>query len=747
MSVMLRREWKSVFHSLWGYGFLGLFAFVFGITATVFHFSLGYTNFEFGLPYYCIAAALSLPLLTVPLFRREHRGEGRQLLGMLPVTAGDWILGKLLCMICVFGVLCFAAVLLPLILHWLVGVELLSAYLALFSFLLFGLALLMIEAFVSVAVKRTTVAWIVSYAIPVALVLINNLADLIPVAGVKTSVEYLSLFGATTPFVFARIDLRVWILYASLAALFFFLTYFHGKKNMEATPVRGKKHGTLLLVSGLLVIALCLNAGAWLIPGRYRTYDATSTKLYTLADSTKDFLSAIDEDVTLYLVKETGDDQRFEYFLNRLTQHSKHLTLKTVKLEDSTALLEKVGVTADQLTSVGYCLVAESAKRSEIVDYNSLFYYETANSALTQLGLSKMSASDYYQWLNTFYSYANQSEDYLPYLDAILNDTHMYFQGQGIICAMLEYVLADVIPGHYALTGHGEMEFGTSMMAGMITTYGEVYGILDVTSVTEIPADAASLLIIDPAEDYTAQEIEMLKRYLARGGQVTVVTGEKHLAMPNLMSLMADYGMSASAGAVGIDEEVKVEAAEGEEPTTNLQRVSSVKVTPNLEHDAFAAGVTESALAPVITNGNAISFSKTSDASLIQTALLTTSAKAFVGEDRSTQGQQVVAAAAETSDGAHLLWFTGAESYAVKISDWSKNENAVYNVFCLYMVENWASLNYRSTVKNPAATLYQVNYSTPEGSQPVLFGIVAIGAIPLTLLCVGLVLCYRRKKA
>ena len=145
MSTMLRREWRSVFHSLWGYGFLALFAFVFGLMATVFHSTYGYTNFEFGLPYYGVAAALSFPLLTVPFFRRAHRGEEDQLLGMLPISAKDWILGKLLCLVCVWSAACAVSALYPLVLHWMVGVSLPSAYLSLLVLYLFGLALLLVQ--------------------------------------------------------------------------------------------------------------------------------------------------------------------------------------------------------------------------------------------------------------------------------------------------------------------------------------------------------------------------------------------------------------------------------------------------------------------------------------------------------------------------------------------------------------------------------------------------------------------------
>ena len=388
MSTMLRKEWRSVLHSLWGYGFLALFFLLFGIMATVFHCSYGYTNFEFGLPYYCLAAALSFPLLTVPMFRREHRGEGDQLLGMLPLSAKDRILGKLLCLVSLFCVVCAVSALFPLVLHWMTGVALPSAYLSLLVFLLFGLALLMIEAFVSMTVKNTVVAWIVSYGIPVLLVLINNLADLIPVAFIKTAVEYLSLVGATTPFVFSLVDLRVLILYGSVAALFFLLSYFFGKKK-AGEPAPKRKGRGVLFVSVLVLCGLLLNVGVALIPSRFRTMDGTPTNLYTLSDGAKKFLSEIDEDVTLYLVKESGDDRRFEYFLERLAAQNKHLTLKTVKLEDSAEILSKVGATTvipskifeTAAMGVPILLGVDGEARSIIEQYGAGLFYEPENKA------------------------------------------------------------------------------------------------------------------------------------------------------------------------------------------------------------------------------------------------------------------------------------------------------------------------------------------------------------------------------
>lgn len=746
MRAIWKREWKALFHGMWGYGFLGLFALAVGVTVTLYHFVYGYTNVEFGLPYYGVALALTLPLMTVPLFRGDHKGEGRQLIRMLPVTAKEWVVGKLLCPISIWSLACGILAVLPLIVSLFGTAELPSAYVSLLVLYLLGLALLMIEIFLSMSLKNTAAAWILSYGVPVALFVIHKLCELLPSSVLGTYLSYLSLFGGTTPFVFSFVDLRVVALYVSVFALFFLLSYRRGVKLFDGQERKTEEKRGLWTVAWVLVAALALNLAVGLIPGRFRTADVSEAGYYTLQDGTKAFLDDLDEDVTLYLIDADGDDQRFEYFLERMAQYSPHLTLKTVPLADSGELLAKVGATVDQMASVGYCIVAESQKRVEIIDYNSLFYYETQNSSLQQLGLTQMSVSEYYSWINNLYSYANQNEGYLTYLEALLYDTYMKFQGQGILCSMLEYVTADVIPHAYVLTGHGETEFSSSLISDMVVKYGRQYDVLDLNAVSQIPAEVSCLLILAPTEDYSAAEIEMLRAYLDRGGQITLVTSAANLAMPNLMSLTAAYGMSATTETVGIDVEVKNETAEGEEPTISTERSSAVKVTANVAHDAFAVGVGESSLAPVITNGNAISFTKTDDPSLTHGALLTTE-KAYLGEDSTTAGRYVLAAAAETSKGAHLLWFTGAESYTVSMTNGSVDADYVYNVFCLYMVEAWSSLNYRSHVEMPEATLYQLEYSSPSDAQTSVFGILLIGAIPLTLIVSGALIRYKRKKA
>ena len=86
MIAILKRELRSLCHSMYGILFFGLFLFACGIFMSVFHFSYGYGNFEFVLSYMTVALLLLLPLLSVPLFYFEARQGTDRLLESLPIS-------------------------------------------------------------------------------------------------------------------------------------------------------------------------------------------------------------------------------------------------------------------------------------------------------------------------------------------------------------------------------------------------------------------------------------------------------------------------------------------------------------------------------------------------------------------------------------------------------------------------------------------------------------------------------------
>lgn len=513
------------------------------------------------------------------------------------------------------------------------------------------------------------------------------------------------------------------------------------RNHQEKKASRGLRIAVALAVLG----ALLLNTLLLLAPDLVVMRDQTDGDLYTVSDEMQRFLDGMSEDVTVYLIEAGASDKKFEYYVERLAQSSERLSLKRADAKDCESLLLQKNLSADSIANLGYCLIVESEKRFELLDYSSMFYYEITNSTLNNMGLTKVSVSEY----QAYATYFSQDEQYAQYLSYLLTESYQCFQGEALLAAVLEYVTAEVIPVHYVLTGHGEADFAQTALAEIYTYNGSAYQSLDLRGVGEIPSDAATVLSIAPQTDYSEAEIRAMRSYLERGGQIVFVTDEENLAMPNLMSLMATYGMTAEGGAV---KEWVTREEEGEDgETETIEEASdSVTITVNTAHDALAALDQLSGIpSPVITGGNSLTLDQNALPSLLVYPLLITSEHAFVGDESEEKSVHTLAAAAETADGAHLLWFTGADSFLALASEITDSADPrLSNDYCVYMTVTWANLTYESHLPEISDKRYESGYLQATNSDATVFLVFFIVLIPLTVVGVGFgVLHWRKKRA
>ncbi len=511
-----------------------------------------------------------------------------------------------------------------------------------------------------------------------------------------------------------------------------------------------KQNCRLHLVAVLALIGLLLaNVGLILLPNRFVRLDMTKAKTYTLADESKTFLQNMTEEVTLYAIYGDERDQKFEYFLENMAEEGKTLNLEWLPFDKSSTLFDRAGVDPSDregLKSLPYCLIMESSKRLEMVDYYSLFYYENDNTTLMSfLGLTEntMSYRDYQQYYYQLYQYSLQNSQYEQYLYALSNDSTLYFRGEGVICATLEYVLADRIPTQYVITGHGEATVEETILERLLSLYGESYIPLTLTEGGRIPYDASAVLIPTPTVDYSVWETELLRAYLEQGGTVVLVSDDKLFAMPNLTALLASYGLSATTDIICVEKEV----TEDDGVTVEKIITSEVEVKVHADHDALAGAMGESSLAPVITDGNAIVFAENGDDSLIHTSLLTTSEGAFLQGKSETNASYTLAATAENNKGARLVWFTGGGSFGLSNKNAAVGDVSVFNNFCLYLTMQWSGLTYETTLTPAKASVYQSSYLESNAGTTVAFGIFGVILLPATVILTGVVIGYRRKKA
>ncbi|MBR2354722.1 MAG: Gldg family protein [Clostridia bacterium] len=748
MRAVFTKELKDFLRGRKGWCILALLMLANGAFLTYFHFYLGNTRYEILLEAMMTVVGFLLPLWVVPRMNEERGGEQACFLASLPLTKKEIFFGKLWASVAILFGMTVLLGLSPLVLCFFGATHLLYTYLALTVAFLLGCAILFAVAFLSVLFRKQLYAWIASYGFLAALMLLSFLAG--RTSGVwKTVFEFLSLTDLFSPLGYGlfRWEIPLWYLAVSLAFLCAILLFL-GKRGEMRFGGKGMLSGVLACV---LIAASTVST---FLPASARALDLSAEKTMSVSVTTEKYLEGIKNDVTLYLLtddmsEDPYEDPAFEAFLDRYASCGDHIALKRIPVSESGSLLAEFGATPSE--KYGYCIIAKSDKRAQVVQYSDMLYYKM-NSGIPlptevalQLGTSQIPtqfhASYYRTYLALLEQLAELDTSFITYYYTFLNQAKLHFVGETLLNQLVEYVSFEIIPTSYVLVGHGESDMKGLLLGNLITGYKA----LELSSVQQVPADAASVLLLSPNVDYTAEEVRMLREYLNRGGSLTVITGEANLSMPNLMSLLSAYGLSAEKGSIRAEIEEKDKDGNVKQVVTD-----SVPVYVNENHDALteldSMGLTKGAIG--ITGGNAISFRKTDDPTLITTALLTTVDTAFAS-DQSAKSSYILGAAAETADGAHLVWFTGAKSYLLTKADITENskESIVYPLLCPYVTSMWTDLRNTSSVAEIPATLYEEPYLQATDTNMIVFGISSVLLIPACLVAAGVIRCYKRKKA
>lgn len=149
MIAVFKHELRSYFHSLTAYVF-GAFLLVFvGIGSVLYNLQAAVSNFEFVLSFGAMIFVVIVPILTMRVIAEERRQKTDQLLYALPITTTQVILGKYLALLVVYLVpLCIISFY-PLIFSRFGDVYLLTAYGSIAAFFVMGAALIALGVFIS----------------------------------------------------------------------------------------------------------------------------------------------------------------------------------------------------------------------------------------------------------------------------------------------------------------------------------------------------------------------------------------------------------------------------------------------------------------------------------------------------------------------------------------------------------------------------------------------------------------------
>lgn len=480
-------------------------------------------------------------------------------------------------------------------------------------------------------------------------------------------------------------------------------------------------------VSVAVVVAmLILNVGAAFLIGSNTFSDMTDSKLYTISEETKKFNSSLDEKVTISVINADRSNTQFELFMKRYAESGENISLEYLNTADDSKFLSEHGITAESSVTP-YSILVSSEKRSQFIDFYSMYYYSNA-----ALGISQMSYSQY----NYYYSLFSSSESYAEYLYNLTYGSELYFCGEKAITSTVEYVTLDHIPHSYFLTGHGEDDAYEGKFASLLTYMSYAYGVLDITSAEAIPEDADCIMINTPSEDYSDAETEIILDYMKNGGRLLLITEKENLAMKNLMSIAEYYGATASQELI-VEE---VESTDEDDGETEPDEHTFAPVF-NTDHDVFGSYGGDYNVK--ISNANPITVSEDLRPSQLVTPILTTSDKAHLdGSDNKGVYNVGIAVEEETDDGnSRMVWFSSADTFN------DEEKASTDNLSLLVYAMTWMGKSYTSALGEISAPLFEdPMLNVPSGSA-VFLAIVLIFIIPITLIVIGVVIYVKRKRA
>lgn len=254
---------------------------------------------------------------------------------------------------------------------------------------------------------------------------------------------------------------------------------------------------TALVLAIIVIVNLVINQ----LPSTYTKIDLSDTKLFTISDETKNLVSKLEDDVTIYLVAQAGSENKT---IIELLDKYKALSSNVKVVYKDPALNPNFvsAYTKDDLNENS--LIVESAKRSKVIDYSSIFQTTT---------------------------------DYTTY------ESKTNFDGEGQLTSAIDFVTSNNLPIIYTLEGHNEQAL-SSQLKEAIEKQNITIASLSLVTNDVVPADCKALLIYSPIKDISEEESKKIADYLNKGGNAFIVSGYTEDELTNFNNLLATYGVA-----------------------------------------------------------------------------------------------------------------------------------------------------------------------------------------------------------
>lgn len=475
-------------------------------------------------------------------------------------------------------------------------------------------------------------------------------------------------------------------------------------KEMGSIDKKSLKNGSYSMGITAIVIAVLvvINLIVGQIPEKYTQVDVSTQKLYTISDTTEKYLKDMNTDITIYHIVQSGkEDSVLEKMLTRYEEESKH-----IKVEKKDPVLYPnftSQYTSDDVADNSLIVVA--GEKSKVISYSDL--YET-------------------------------EMDYTTYQT---NTTG--FDGEGQIDSAISYVTSENLPVIYTLEGHEELELNSSLTDSLQKANYDVQS-LNLLTQDAVPKDTGCLMIAAPQKDLSEEEAQKIITYMEAGGKVMIFTEYTGTDMPNLKSVLENYGVTTGDGVI----------MEGDTGHYIMQR--PYYIVPTIDSSDITSDIKSNnryVLAPISQPVKTLSdyrdtlqissLLSTSDKAYIKTDVqnMTTYEKEDSDEEGSFQVGVSVTEQVDDDNTTQLVCF-GCASLLDEATDQQVSGG---NTDLVLAALGWMCENDAPVIDVTSKSL-TMSYLTVPQFDAAYWSIIVCGVIPVVFLLIGTVIWFKRRK-
>ena len=476
------------------------------------------------------------------------------------------------------------------------------------------------------------------------------------------------------------------------------------KNTREQFGTRSSKMGSysFFLTVVVLAILVTVNIALSFLPDSYVQEDLTANQLYSISSQSKVMLSSLEEDITIYWVVASGEED--EYVEKLLHNYEDYSSRVTVEKKDPDLNPDFTNNYTDE-TIYNNSVIVECGDKYRYISYQDM--YET-------------SSMSYY----SMYSSADE------------------FAGESLITSAISYCTTEELPVIHILEGHGEAELTESFQEALERDNLETETLSLLNSET-VHEEVSCILVNSPSTDISETERDMLLDFMERGGRVLIISGTaEEEQLPNLKSVMENYGISVLEGVVV------------EENTDNYVYGNPVLLMPEMNSSDITDPLMEDNYQVVVPVSKALDVSEVSE-DVTVTSLLESSEESFLKdegydietyeqEEGDIQGPLTLAALVtkdlEDDQQMQLVWIASSMMLEEAYNSYSSDAN---EDFILNVLEMMCEKDDSISVRSKSLTNEYLTISTADSS---MIKVATMGVIPGIYLITGIVVAVRRRK-